>query len=348
MLPYHSSIELKEEHSRSYSDVAATFANSKSHTWNSIALNRERTDIAAQCHEVQGLYHSKDERSASQESTRQAAPKLPGIQSLLNPLEAEGSSGSTISHVPTLQSARSFPRHQLGLEPAQSQPQNYERAAATKPASPQLAFQSDSPGTQHSAYGQARHTESNTTPSTAFASQLQPFLSNSFPPSGPLSTTSQAASDTEGQCPTIILETENGPLQVPIDMQAGSKVADEKRKRNATASHRFRQRRQEKERETSHNISKLEQQIRETTEEIDFYRSERDYFRDIATHAPGGAQLLPRPLSPWQKRQISLCGLTGYCDAQSQDYESGGRDTRRLTDTYAPPQGALMPSEFKR
>ena len=352
MLPYYSSVEPKKEHSRSYSDVAATSANSKSHTWNSIALNRERTDTLAQCHEVQELHHSKDERLASQESSRQAAPNLPmqpspsqqlgqrsscpiGVQSLLNPLKVEGSPGSTMSHVPTLPSARSFPRHQLSLEPAQSQPQNYGHAAATKPASPGLAFQSDSPGTQHSAYGQARNTESNTTSSTMFTSQLQPFLSNSISSSGPLSTVSQAALDTESQYPTMTLKTENGPLQVPIDVQAGSKVADEKRKRNATASHRFRQRRKEKEQTTSQNISKLEQQIWETMEEREFYRKERDYYRDIATHAPGGAQLLPRPLSPWQKRLNSLCGLTGYCDAQSQDSESGGRNTRRLTDLTA-------------
>ena len=162
MHPYHSSAEPKRGHSRSYSDVAATFANSKSHTWNSITLNRERTDTRTQCHEVQGFRHSNEERPASQEPTRQAAPTLPmqpspsqqlgqrslcpiSIPSLLNPFG--GSPGFTMSHVPTLPSARSFPRHQLGLEPAQSQPRNYERAAATKLASPRLAFQHNSPGT---------------------------------------------------------------------------------------------------------------------------------------------------------------------------------------------------------
>ena len=59
----------------------------------------------------------------------------------------------------------------------------------------------------------------------------------------------------------MTVEAENGPVEVPINVQAASKVADEKRKRNATASYRFRQRRKERESETSQNISKLEDQI---------------------------------------------------------------------------------------
>ena len=278
----------------------------------------------------------------SQASTRQAAPNVPtrpsppqqlgqlsscpiGVQSLLNPLKVEhhvnaGSApgtisekttcppGSTISYVPTLPWARLFPPRQPSLAPIYSQPQSCERAGAIKPASPQLAFQSDSPGTQYSACGQVRHTEPNMAPSTSFTSQLQSSLSNSFPSSGPYSTTSQAAFGTEGQYPTMTLETENGPLQIPIDVQAGSKVAGDKRKRNATASQRFRQRREEKERETSQKISKLEQQIQETMKEREFYRGERDDYRNIATRTPSRAQLLPRPLSPRLKRHIPFVG----------------------------------------
>lgn len=94
-----------------------------------------------------------------------------------------------------------------------------------------------------------------------------------------------------GSYQMMTLDTENGPIQVPVDVQAASKVADEKRKRNATASHRFRQRRKEKERETSQNIAKLEQQIREMEEEREHYRRERDYFREMATRNPGHAHL---------------------------------------------------------
>ena len=289
-----------------------------------------------------------------------------GVQNLLNPLKAEdhvnagiapatlsekttGPPGSTKSHVPALPSARSFPRRQLSQEPAHSQAQNYERAGAIKPAPPQLAFQSDSPGIQYSVYGQVRHTEPTIAPSTAFTSQPQSFFSNSFPSSDPASTMSQVAFGTEGQYRMITLDTEKGPLQVPVDVQAASKVADEKRKRNATASHRFRQRRKEKERETSEEISKLEQRVRAMEEERDFYHGERDYFRDVATRTSSQAPLLPRPLSPRQRLHTSLSAPMGYSNAQSQDAESGdrngGRNTRLRTSAYAPRQGALMPSE---
>ena len=42
------------------------------------------------------------------------------------------------------------------------------------------------------------------------------------------------------------------------------------------ASHRFRQRRKEKEEETSDSISKLEAQVREMTEEKEYYQQERE------------------------------------------------------------------------
>ena len=124
MLSCQSSVELKKKHSRSYSDVAARFADSKSHTWNNNILNRHRTGTPHQCHEVQGFHHSKDERPMSQASTRQAAPNVPtrpsppsqqlgqrsscpiGVQSLLNPLKVEhhvnaGSAPGTISEKTT-------------------------------------------------------------------------------------------------------------------------------------------------------------------------------------------------------------------------------------------------------
>jgi hypothetical protein len=70
----------------------------------------------------------------------------------------------------------------------------------------------------------------------------------------------------QSQCQMLTLETEQGLIQVPIDVQAASKVAGEKRKRYAIASRRFRQRRKEKEQETL----KLEAQVREMIEERDF------------------------------------------------------------------------------
>lgn len=143
----------------------------------------------------------------------------------------------------------------------------------------------------------------------------------------------------------MTLDTENGPIQVPVDVQAASKVADEKRKRNATASHRFRQRRKEKERETSQNIAKLEQQIREVEEEKEHYKKERDYFREIVIRNPGHAHLMPRPISPSRRRHASLGGAMGFGNVQYQGPEPGnrnsGRNTRRRTSNYVPPSGPV-------
>ncbi|KZF26205.1 hypothetical protein L228DRAFT_235307 [Xylona heveae TC161] len=106
----------------------------------------------------------------------------------------------------------------------------------------------------------------------------------------------------------MTLETDQGPIQVPVDVQAASRVADEKRRRNAGASARFRQRRKEKEREASHTISKLEQQVRDLAEDADFYRQERDHFRKIAYDAGGKGQMVPRPPSPRQRRMLQSSG----------------------------------------
>jgi len=70
----------------------------------------------------------------------------------------------------------------------------------------------------------------------------------------------------QSQCQIIILETEKDSIKISIDVQVASKVADEKRKRNITVSHRFRQRRKEKKQEISKNISNLEAQIWEMIE----------------------------------------------------------------------------------
>ncbi|KAI4250153.1 MAG: hypothetical protein L6R40_000325 [Gallowayella cf. fulva] len=165
------------------------------------------------------------------------------------------------------------------------------------------------------------------------------------------------------------LDTSAGPIHVPVDVQAASKVADEKRKRNATASHRFRQRRKEKEMETSRNIEKLEAQIAGLTKEKEFYRAERDYFRGIVvaggagagaaaagTGSLGGKYVAKRPMSPrllqssttkdggrngqWQQQQ-------GASDDNDDDHhhhgDQGGRNTRRRTSAYIPSTQDLPP-----
>ena len=94
----------------------------------------------------------------------------------------------------------------------------------------------------------------------------------------------------------MTLETTSGPVQLPVDVQAASRVADEKKKRNAGASARFRQRRKEKEKEASTTIAKLEQQVRELSEEAAFYRRERDIFKKVLSTIPGCERHLQRLL----------------------------------------------------
>ena len=211
-----------------------------------------------------------------------------------------------------------------------------------------VASQGDSPSTQYSSYSQVSHTPPPAPPPST--GQPQSFFTAPFTAPGPASSMTQmgfdAASGSTAGGSTyqmMTLDTEQGPIQVPVDVQAASKVADEKRKRNATASHRFRQRRKEKERENSQNIARLEDQIRQMEEEREHYRRERDYFREVAVRQPGQTHVLPRPLSPRQRGHTSVNGSMGYTNVQFEGQETGnrngGRNTRRRTSAYVPPSG---------
>ncbi|KUJ19914.1 uncharacterized protein LY89DRAFT_579776, partial [Mollisia scopiformis] len=82
------------------------------------------------------------------------------------------------------------------------------------------------------------------------------------------------------------------------------------------ASARFRQRRKEKEREASTNIEKLQQQTRELERKVkdleqerDFYRTERDRFRDVVFRNPEMRHLATQaPASPQTMRSGSFQG----------------------------------------
>ncbi|KAB2580072.1 Transcription factor bzip [Lasiodiplodia theobromae] len=162
----------------------------------------------------------------------------------------------------------------------------------------------------------------------------------------------------------LTLETNQGHVQIPVDVQAASKMADEKRKRNAGASARFRARRKEKEREASSTIARLEQQIREANEDVEYYKRERDYFAQLVYQAPGGDRHFPRPPSPRLRRlSMQAQGSTGASSGQGStsasstpgtgfstypsDHRSeqrpaeSDRNVRRRTSSYLPPPGAV-------
>lgn len=153
----------------------------------------------------------------------------------------------------------------------------------------------------------------------------------------------------------MTLETTAGTVQLPVDVQAASKVADEKRKRNAGASARFRQRRKEKERESSTTISKLEHRLKAAADDAEFYKRERDYLAGVLLQVPGGDRHFPRPQSPRHRRSstitsaMSTSGSAGYMSGPEQFAPRSpeqGRNVRRRTSVHSlpppPPPSAQM------
>lgn len=154
----------------------------------------------------------------------------------------------------------------------------------------------------------------------------------------------------------MTLDTDQGLIQVPVDVQAASKMADEKRKRNAGASARFRQRRKEKEREASTTIAKLKSQIRAANEEREFYRSERDYFRSLVCSTSAQNHVVPRMPSPRQRQASVTSGTSGSPVSGSPSTEwlqhgeerggQDGRNTRRRINSYAASYESTSPSQL--
>jgi len=116
----------------------------------------------------------------------------------------------------------------------------------------------------------------------------------------------------------LTLETKQGLIQVPFDVQAASKVADEKRKRNAIASHKFRKRRKDKKQKISNNISNIEAQVREMIKE-------RDFLQNVLL-----------------QNGILIPSHASLAEPQFQDTETStqnqGRSTRRRIDAYVSSQ----------
>lgn len=235
-----------------------------------------------------------------------------------------------------------------GFPPVSATPPQGRRASVGPSLVP--PSQSASPSTSYSSYSQAGQTPpgqqhglvATQPPQVSFripsynppshgtgAPQSSVSLGLSMPPS----VTAMAP----GQQQMLTLDTEHGPIQVPLDVQAASKVADVKRKKNAGASARFRQRRKEKERQASHTIAKLEQQIRDANEERDFYRQERDYFRQIVMAMPGQAPHV-RPLSPARRRSMQT-GPGPMSEGMAPIYEAGSS-----VEPEQPPE--IRPSAF--
>ena len=222
-------------------------------------------------------------------------------------------------------------------------------------ASQYATSQSNSPTLSHASLGQG----SRTSPSSHYVQSVKPSANTAGHGAKPLTVSGApqitlAADSAFGMTTTapsqatyqfMTLNTDHGPIQVPVDVQAASKVADEKRKRNAGASARFRQRRKEKEREASQMITKLESKVREIGEEKEYYRMERDYFRSLVYNSPAQAHVAPRLPSP-RARKVSPVSNPGTSEWQ-QNGERGSDDgqnqRRRISGYYEGPPAIGLP-----
>jgi hypothetical protein len=156
------------------------------------------------------------------------------------------------------------------------------------------------------------------------------------------------------------MNTDLGQFYIPVDIQAASRVADEKRARNAGASARFRERRKAKEQQASSNIQRLEQQSRDlerklvaVEQERDFYRAERDRFRDMIYMNPATReQALTSPPSPRLNRPHAFPPPTSGHSFQmgesgiSQEQERAPRRRKTSAEgeySYPPPAAAPIP-----
>ncbi len=214
-----------------------------------------------------------------------------------------GSSDHIRAYVPAL--ARSSSR-KLSQDAPYSQPQNSERLNDVGPLPSQRAFQSDNRCTQYSSYGQNSRTGP-IVPPIVSADQTQILCLSSFPSSDGASTMPQMTAgvkDFEMSTPSMTLKIDQGPIQIPVGVQAASKAADEKRKRNALASKRFRVVRKERKQEISENTAKLEAQLHNMTEERDHYLRKADFLRDVILRH--GIELEPRRRKLFRSYECTL------------------------------------------
>ncbi|TKA69515.1 hypothetical protein B0A55_08390 [Friedmanniomyces simplex] len=209
------------------------------------------------------------------------------------------------------------------------------RAGLTGTRESRATSGSASPSTSYSSYSQAEQTSPATqyVPITTGGLSYGPRAGNA-PVGIPIS-----SSGGQNTYQMMTLETTSGTVQLPVDVQAASRVADEKRRRNAGASARFRQRRKEKEKEASVTIGKLDQQVKELGEDADFYRRERDYLSGALLQTSGGERHFPRPPSPRRRRTSTTGPGPSGTGGQGTISRSPGhtRNVRRRTSTISLP-----------
>ena len=268
------------------------------------------------------------------------------LQSLMGPEPRIYTAEPGSSDIPSLPSLAAAARgsalglHATELPPFQARPPATQSTAALRGATPH----SDSPSTSHTSLSQHDQTSPafryGTMPSVPHAqgaNRMRPGpMASDFMSEGLHHGPSEGYQSGQ-RAYQMTLETEQGPMVVPVelDLQQASKVADEKRKRNAGASARFRARRKEKEKEASSRISELQQEIRSLREDRDFYRNERNVMRDFAASRLGPTQIPPRPPSPLTRRPVDMSRHVELEESGRERSESAPATQRRRTGDYA-------------
>ena len=242
--------------------------------------------------------------ASSPKPSDQQEARLPGIRSLFEPVDDTrvSNKSSAVGSVGLLGmdekpvgppggvemiSSRGDYGHEISMEPngQHTLAQNCERSRSVNPEPLQLASQKDSPSIEYSSYSQFSQTQSVFAPSAVYIGQPQ-YLSSHMPsvssttvqnlPSANSLELPKSIPASQSQYQMISHETPQGSILMPVDVSTASKAADEKRRRNAGASQRFRQRRKEKELEFFNKIDKLEARIREM-------QNERDHSHDLVS-----------------------------------------------------------------
>lgn len=131
---------------------------------------------------------------------------------------------------------------------------------------------------------------------------------------------------------------------VPVDRVSGSRSADEKRKHNAAASSRFRERRKklndELKRDNEELVKKtkaLEEELEETRQRLEFSERETQYYRDFhhRNAAPGGGGMQHPAAAPPPLRGVTY-GHSARTGPRPSDEEERPAQRRR---TQGPEQG---------
>lgn len=194
-------------------------------------------------------------------------------------------------------------RHVQGPASMHSTPVFHGRRPSGGPAT-NPSSQDTSPSTPHSTYSQFGQS-----PPMATTGILQPPTVPSFkaPPFVAMDSLGRAPSVPSGSrygeeasvpgTPHEGYSAIPGMIPVIVDYKSGSRSQAEKRKANSDASRRFRNRKKN-ELALEQRISSQAEQMRMLTEERDYYRAERDFYRETLSQTIGLGQLPPRPPSP--------------------------------------------------